>query len=135
MKSQIIGQLAKDGWNNQVLSWTQVLHSLHLAGITRCVTSNWCPRAKTRALRSCENLFELVPELRLEMEPALATLDRRPIPPTCVVVLHKEIQEDAKNKVPAGQMSIYTVRGWIPKTLQCVEKHVPASRAAAGQGR
>jgi hypothetical protein len=51
-----------------------------------------------------------MPKLRLEMEPALATLDRRPIPPTCVVVLHKEIQEDA-NKGPAGQMSISTVRG------------------------
>jgi hypothetical protein len=59
-------------------------------GVLRAIGSH----ARRRERYDPVNLFELMPKLRLEMEPALAALDRRPIPTTCVVVGHKEIQED-----------------------------------------
>ena len=53
-------------------------------GVLRAIGAH----ARRRERYDPVNLFELMPKLRLEMEPALAALDRRPIPPTCVVV-HK----------------------------------------------
>jgi hypothetical protein len=66
----------------------------HNLKATCTVASQKHPEARRRERYDPVNLFELMPKLRLEMEPALAALDRRPIPPTCVVVVHKKIQED-----------------------------------------
>ncbi len=82
------------------------------------------------------NLFELMPKLRLEMEPALATRDRRPIPPTCVVVVHKKIQEDEKIKARPGKCRFPQFEDEYRKRPSLLKSSWPVGRPlGVGAGR